>query len=171
MPQRLMVFSGLPGTGKSALAAATGRELHTPVFSKDYLEAALWRSGIPRELKSGWASYELLTTLAEGQLRLGQSAILDSVASTESIRQQWRELSIKHHASFVAIECVCSDEALHRARIESRQRGIPGWYELDWGEVERVRSYYAPWRTERLVVDSVRPLEENVAAVLAYLKK
>jgi len=68
------------------------------------------------------------------------------------------------------IECICSDEVAHRDRMKVRQRGIPGWHELDWSEVERVRSYYAPWDEERLILDAVNPLEENIAAALCYLR-
>jgi hypothetical protein len=27
---------------------------------------------------------------------------------------------------FVGVECVCSDERVHRERVEGRSRGIPG---------------------------------------------
>jgi predicted kinase len=172
MPSVLIIFSGLPGTGKSSLAEAAGRALGWPVFTKDRLEAALWRSGISRDVGrgSGWAGYELLTTLAEQQLRLGQAAILDSVAGREVIRRQWRELGVRSGANFRVVECVASNEILHRARLADRQRGIPGWYELDWAEVERVRSEYEPWSDERLTVDMVRPFDDNLARVLAYLR-
>jgi predicted kinase len=146
------------------------RTLNIPAFAKDRLEAALWRSGITRELNSGWAGYELLTVLAESQLRLRQSAILDCVLAKEDLRRRWRELAAQHGAGFFPIECVCSDEVVHRARLDGRQRGIPGWYELDWAEVERVRGYYEPWQTERLVVDSAREVEENFTAVMCYLR-
>ena len=73
-------------------------------------------------------------------------------------------------ANFRVIECICSDEALHRARLTGRQRGIPGWYELDWAEVERIRAEYEPWSDEHLTVDMVRPFDDNLAAVLAYLR-
>jgi SpoVK/Ycf46/Vps4 family AAA+-type ATPase len=43
---KLIIFSGLPGTGKSALAEAVGRELGIPVFAKDWLEATLLRSKV-----------------------------------------------------------------------------------------------------------------------------
>ena len=169
-PQRLGVFAGLPGTGKSSLAEAAGRALGYPVFAKDWLEAALWRSGIDRAQGSGTAGYELLGSLAAGQLRLGQSAILDSVAGFERLRQAWRALADESLAQFRAVECICSDEALHRSRLAGRQRGIPGWYELDWPEVERIREVYEAWTSERLVVDMVQPPADNLAAVLAYLK-
>jgi len=88
--QRLIVMAGLPGTGKSCIAEAVGRELSCPVYAKDWLEAARRRSGLAQTPETahllGYAGYELLMALAERQLRLGQSAILVSVASTTSIR-------------------------------------------------------------------------------------
>jgi hypothetical protein len=67
------------------------------------------------------------------------------------------------------IECSCSDEATQRDRMNVRQRGIPGRHELDWSEVERVKAYYVPWDEERLILDAVNSLEENIAAALRYL--
>jgi hypothetical protein len=50
-------------------------------------------------------------------------------------------------------------------------RGIPGWYELTWADVEGVRSRYEPWTDDRLVIDAVRPFDENVSSVLSYLRE
>lgn len=170
---QLIIFAGLPGTGKSSLAERVGRELNIPVFAKDWLEATLRRSGLqpgPTSTEGlGYAGYELLTTLARRQLMLGQSAILDSVASTPSIRGQWRALATEFHAAWRVVECVCSDVSIHRARLANRQRGIPGWSELTWAEVERVRSYYAAWDEEHLILDMVAPLAETIRAALSYL--
>lgn len=169
-PVALILIAGLPGTGKSTLAEGLGRALGCPVFGKDWLEAALWRSGVGREQGSGWATYELLTTLAECQLRLSQSAILDCVAGREALRRQWRGLAARLGAHFRPVECVCADLSLHQIRLTGRQRGIPGWYELDWADVERVRAGYEPWETERLVLDLASPAADNLAAALAYVK-
>ena len=166
----LILVSGLPGAGKSTLAEGLGRALGCPVFAKDWLEAALWRSGVQREQGSGWAGYELLTALAESQLRLGQSAILDCVAGREVLRRQWQALADQFQAGFRPVECVCADTALHQARLAVRQRGIPGWYELDWAEVERVRARYESWETERLVLDMAQPRAQNLQAALTYAK-
>jgi predicted kinase len=168
---KLIVFSGLPGTGKSMLAEAVGKILGIPVFAKDWLEATLIRSeliasNMPRPL--GSAGYELLTTLAERQLMLDQSVILDSVASTKSIREAWRQLAEQYHADYRVIECICSDESLHRARLKGRKRNIPGWHELEWSEVERVRGYYLPWEEERLVLDVIHSFNENFLKAKTY---
>ena len=170
---KLIIFSGLPGTGKSALAEAVGRELSIPVFAKDWLEATLLRSKlVPAETEKQLSSvgYELLTVLAKRQLSLNQSVILDSVASTESIRNTWRDLGKNYHADWRVIECICSDIAIHRARLEKRQRNIPGWHELEWSDVEFVRSYYAPWKEERLILDSLQAIDKNLTAALQYCR-
>jgi predicted kinase len=170
---RFIVLTGLPGTGKSQIAEALGRALAIPVFAKDWLEAALVRSGMgvndARPVPLGAIGYELLTTLAQRQLTLGQSVILDSVASTTTIRDHWRTLATTYGARWYVIECICSDVVLHQARLAGRQRQIPGWPELEWAEVERVAARYAPWHEPRLTLDAVNPLAMNVALALAFV--
>jgi predicted kinase len=168
---KLIIFSGLPGTGKSILAESLAKDLGIPVFAKDWLEATLVRSGLEStipERSLGFAGYELLTTLAERQLLLAQSVILDSVAATNSIRNTWRHLAEQYSAELYIIECICSDESLHRARLVGRRRNIPGWHELEWSEVERVKGYYALWAEERLVLDMVDQFEENLLKAKLY---
>lgn len=168
---KFIIFSGLPGTGKSRLAETIGRDLGIPVFAKDWLEAVLLRSGVETitDVKSlGFIGYELLTVLAERQCMLGQSVILDSVAGTRSIRDTWRQLSARYSAYQRVIECMCSDESLHRARLKDRKRNIPGWHELEWSEVERVKQYYLPWEGEHLVLDMVQPFDENLLKARKY---
>lgn len=171
--QQLIVMTGLPSTGKSSIAKAIGQELGMPVFAKDWLEAALRRCGFAQEpgtaQRLGYAAYELISALAEQQLRLGQSAVLDSVASTGSIRSAWRGLAATYSAGWYVIECVCTDPTLHRKRLLSRNRRIPDWPELEWSEVERVQSDYAPWQEEHLILDAIHPLGANIDRALQYV--
>ena len=61
---KLIVFSGLPGTGKTALAEELARKFGIPAFAKDWLEATLLRSKLsPTDPAKplGSAGYQLLT--------------------------------------------------------------------------------------------------------------
>ena len=168
---KLIVFSGLPATGKSMLAETLAKSMAFPVFAKDWIEASLLRSGLTStgtESRLGITGYDLLTTLAERQLILDQSVILDSVASTETIRTTWRQLAKRFNADWRVIECTCTDESLHRSRLQLRERRIPGWYELTWSDVLGVKERYVAWKEERLILDMVNPFGENLAKAKAY---
>ena len=71
----------------------------------------------------------------------------------------------------MVIESVCSDESVHRSRLGGRQRGIPGWHELEWSEVARVRKRFESWHDDRLVLDSVQPRGELLQSALAYVSE
>jgi predicted kinase len=100
---------------------------------------------------------------------LGQSVIFDCVVGTDGRRQRWAALAAEYSAHLCVIQCLCSDEALHRTRIKGRQRGIPGWRELTWENVEKTRANYTPWPGAALTLDAVNPLDQNTGRLLAYL--
>jgi predicted kinase len=166
-----IVMTGLPGTGKTSIGEAIARTLNIPIFAKDWLESSLRRASFDENCWQhfGYVGYELLTTLALRQLQLGQSVILDSVATTESIRKTWRDLAYSYQATWRVIECICSDEAAHQARLVTRQRGIPDWDELTWAQVIDVKTRFVTWHEPRLILDAVNPPENNIQRALAYV--
>jgi hypothetical protein len=63
-----------------------------------------------------------------------------------------------------------TDRELHRARLEGRERGIPGWHDAgNWANVERRLAEFPPWTGEVLTIDAVRPLSVNLATVRKYV--
>jgi predicted kinase len=83
--QKLIVLSGLPGSGKSALAEGLSRILSMPVFSVDPIEAAMWRGGLAKA-QTGIAAYGVAISLADEHLRLGHSVVIDAVNPVEASR-------------------------------------------------------------------------------------
>ena len=168
--QHIIVLAGLPGSGKSTLAEHLSRTLSLPVFSIDPIEAAMWRSGLVKS-QTGIAAYNVATALADEQLRLGHSVIIDAVNPVEAPRAAWRNVAAKYRAHLGIIECVCSDETIHRQRIEARIRGIEGMPEITWARVLERRAEYEAWTDARLVLDtSTQTPELLLAEALRYLR-
>jgi predicted kinase len=166
----LGIVSGLPGTGKSLVADALSDATRAPVLGRDVVGAALFRSGVTPLGDPDGVAFELLGRMAAEQLEVGSAAILDSVGGNEETRARWRALAETYDVRLVVIECVCSDERVHRDRIDGRKRGIPGWYELTWEHVERVRSRYEPWPQPRLVLNAIEPAENNIATAVRFVR-
>lgn len=166
----LIVMSGLPGAGKSTLAAHLARALAVPVLSVDPIEAALWQAGIDRAQPTGLAAYLVAETTADGLLDLGLSVLIDAVNDAPEARAQWHGLAARRAVPLRYIEVRCTDPTVHRARLEQRHRPIPGFTDPTWPQVEARRAAFDAWDGERLVLDSVQPVEANVERALTYLR-
>jgi len=168
--RRLVVLSGLPGTGKSTLAELLSRTLGHPVFSVDPIESAMVSSGVARSFETGLAAYRVSLTLAEMQLARGQGAIIDAVNAVEPAKDMWRGLARRFRIPLIAIECVLSVERLHRRRIAGRLRGLE-LPEPEWGDVERRRVEFTVWREGVLVVDGGEPKATRLRRALAWVRR
>lgn len=166
MNTSMIVVGGIPGTGKSTLAIALSKSMNIPVFSKDELEAAIARKGICSSKDMHGVGYEIMASLAKSQIANGNGAIFDFIASRSRVNDLWPQL-LKTDIKY--IECICSDENVHRERISSRNRNIEGWYELTWEDVLNIKSTYQSLRSQRLTIDSINNLTDNIERAQEYV--
>jgi predicted kinase len=162
-------MAGLPAAGKSAIAESIAGALSCAVLSVDPVEAAMWRAGVGRDQPTGLAAYVVVEALAAEQLKLGHDVIIDAVNGVEPAREQWRQLAPRTGSALRFIEVRCSDEAEHRRRLEARNRPIEGFYEPSWDSVQERRAGFTDWPDERLVLDSMTPLADNLRLALDHL--
>ena len=84
---------------------------------------------------SGPEGYLAARDLAEDNLRIGLTVIVDSVNPLPITRDYWRETAARLTVELVEIEVVCSDRSQHRVRVESRVTDIPGLVLPTWQQV------------------------------------
>jgi len=168
-------MAGLPGSGKSTVADAIAEQLRVPVVSVDPLESAILRSGIDDDQPTGLAAYLVAETIAEAVLRSGPGVIVDAVNAVAPARDQWVLLGERLGTEVRFIETVCSDTAVHRARLEERRRDLAHIAEPTWHAVEQRLDEYASWSgvadaCPRLTLDTVTDLDLLVREAIAFLR-
>lgn len=167
-------MAGLPGTGKSTIASVLGNRLGLAVISVDPIESAILSAGISADEPTGLAAYLVAEAIAEDALANGQSIIVDAVNAVLPAREQWTGLAKKHGEQLRFLEVVCSDPAVHRARLEERGRNLAHITEPSWHAVEQSLEEYAEWTGEsalvdRITLDSMEPVGASVDRALAFL--
>jgi predicted kinase len=166
---KLIVMSGLPGSGKSTLSESIAGHLQLPVLSVDPIESAIIKSGIAKSFETGYAAYLVAETLAVEQIKLGNSVVIDAVNAEDEAKQVWIDCASRLHIPLVVIECVLKDEELHRKRIESRSRGLYGFDEITWERVENRRKTYTPWKREFISIEMSDDIDKKLSLALDYI--
>ncbi|SCG47954.1 AAA family ATPase [Micromonospora coxensis] len=164
----LVAFAGLPGVGKSTLAGRVGAALGAPVLPVDPVERALARYGLVGDVP-GMAAYAAVAGLAEVQLGLGLSVVVDAVNPVASARGLWHDLAERTGVPLRMIEVHCGDEAEHRRRVEARLPAEPDPFTPTWEQTLTRRAGYQPIIGPRLVVDTTVDLDP-LPAILSYLR-
>jgi predicted kinase len=164
----LILFAGMPGSGKTTLARMVSRRLKIPAFAKDRAQRILRDHHLAPEHSGD--GYYIILDLADEQLSLGLSVILDATFPLDHFRTVASEIAARHKAKFCAIYCTCSDENVWRERMNHRVQYVPGWKPVGWSDVERMQEYYQPWNDNALLVDSMDTPEHNLPIVLEYIQ-
>jgi predicted kinase len=159
----LIVFGGLPGTGKTTIARELARQLGAVHLRIDSIEQAL------RDYRAGRhslddAGYRVAYMVAADNLSVGRMVIADSVNPLTVTRDAWVAVAKRTRTRVVEVEVLCSDPDEHRRRIENRVTDIPGLRLPTWQET--VSREYHPWDRKHLVVDTARQSVEQSVQML-----
>jgi len=150
-PARLIVFSGLPGAGKTTLARDVAARLGAVFLRVDVIEQAIL-GALPGDVELGAAGYAVAHGLAESNLSLGARVVADCVNPSQLSRAVWRAVAQRASTAILEVEVVCTDRVEHRRRLEQRRADIAGHQLPTWEDVERLS--YEAWTEPHLVIDT-----------------
>ena len=162
----LVIFSGLPGTGKSTLANKLARELQWPLLCiDDVIGEVPENAGV-----EFWDSrVAVLLDLIETQLELGLDVIADSVFMNMD-RYHAQELARKYQARFLPIYIFVSDEEVWKERVNTRSDQMNDKDVATWERIQHQRERFREWEPNTaLFIDSLHPVDENFQRVLDFV--
>ena len=164
----LVIFSGLPGTGKSTLADKLARKLRWPLLRIDDVIG-----NVPKDVGIAfWDSkVDILLDLVETQLKLGLDVIVDSVFMNMD-RHHAQELARKYGVRFLPIYVFVSDDKVWEERVTARYNELNNKDVATWERIQHQRERFRAWEPQTaLFVDSVNALDQNYAKVLDFVTK
>jgi len=145
----LLIFGGLPASGKSTISKRVAHELSAAYIRVDTIEQTLKDVGFNNVHSEG---YELAYKIAADNLSLGLSVVADSVNSIEITRGTWRTIGEMAKVPVLEIEIVCSDQEEHKRRVETRVVDIEQSTRVTWNDV--LTRDYEPWLKANIVIDT-----------------
>lgn len=171
----LILMIGVAGTGKTTLA----NEILTR-FPAVYLDNNLIVDAFFPETRHGRDYqrlrpnfYRALYAIAEANLRVGNSVLLDVPHVKEIQIPSWRRfikrLAKRTNSRPIFIRCLCSEEVL-RSRLQSRGERRDQWKLQHWREFLTEQPIDVRIRTRHLDLDTENPVAGNARAAIAYIR-
>jgi predicted kinase len=127
----VILILGLPGAGKTTLATKLSHELNLPLVVKDDLKVILldaygWKDR-ENSMQAGSASYKLMDYFIEGQIKHGNSLIVESTFDPkydDARFQSWQE---KYGVRYVQVYCYADADTIRqyfKERASSNNRHV-----------------------------------------------
>jgi predicted kinase len=158
----LIIFGGLPGSGKSTIAQLLVQKRPATYLRIDAIEHAIITSHGQEDV--GPTGYMVAHELAKSNLALGMPVVADSVNPLEITRLAWREVARSMTSLFIEVEVVCSDATEHQRRVSTRKPDIAGFNLPSWETV--VSRRYEPWKSSQLVIDTALTTADVAAELI-----
>lgn len=162
----LVMMAGLPGTGKSTVAASLVEKLAAMVLSKDIIRAALFG---PKHVEYSPEQDDFcLGIMLETAAYLfrkypAQIVILDGrTFSRVEHRQRVIDFALQQSVPLKIVECVCSEQTALARIAADAVRGIHPAGDRNAELYHRVRAHFEPIAEPKLTIDTDLPLPASL---------
>ncbi len=166
MTQALVIFSGLPGVGKTTLAHRLARTLQWTLLKiDDVIGEVPENPGI-----EFWDSkVDVLLDVLNTQLELGLDVIVDSVFMNMD-RQHAQKLAEKYNVRFLPIYVFLSDDKVWQERVTKRLNELNDQDVATWERIQHQREHFASWEKDTaLFIDSIDSVEQNFGRIMEFV--
>ncbi|QJI37126.1 AAA family ATPase [Pseudomonas sp. ADAK13] len=159
----LIVFSGLPGTGKTTTASDLATRTSAVYLRIDTIEQSIRNSGAVAQ-DVGRSGYMVANELALSILRFGSTEIVDCVNPVIESRKAWSDIAARSGAPLVNIQVICSDKHEHQRRLETRKIDIPKLTPPTWQSV--LDQEYEAWENALFTIDTTLTSPAKAVAMI-----
>jgi predicted kinase len=171
----LILIMGVAGSGKSTLSREILKRLPAVYLDNNHIADAFFpetRNGLRyQKLRPGF--YKALYTIAEANLKIGNTVLLDVPHIKEVQTRAWRDfikaLVKRTGAKLIVIRCLCAEQSLY-ARIRARGEQRDNWKLNHWEEFLAQEPIRASIPFRHLEIDTDKKLSGNVSAALRYIR-
>jgi len=138
---KLIILSGLPGTGKTTLAKLLAKKLSLVYLRLDCIETPYNTSNSNASING--EGYYAMINLAKENLQLNQNVILDSVNPLHVTRRMFTLLGEETKSDIFQFEIKIKDKLTHKKRVENRLPDISNHQVPKWNSV--LNHEYEEW--------------------------
>ena len=167
---------GVAATGKTTLSREIARRVSAVYLDNNYIADAFFprtRNG-PEYDRLRPKLYRALYTIAEENLKLGNTVLLDVPHVKDVQKKQWRtfitRLARKTGAKMIVVRCLCSERTLYR-RIRSRGEPRDRWKTDHWKEFLKNEPIDIRIPFKHLDINTENALSKNLRDALSYILK
>ncbi|HBY60260.1 MAG TPA: hypothetical protein DEH78_10580 [Solibacterales bacterium] len=169
----MVVFAGLPGTGKSTLAAEVARRVDGIVLNKDTVRGALFPEPYT-EYSTLQDDFTLFLMLQAAGYLFERHPALPILIDGRTFSQRY-QLSIavegakRMNQAWYVIECVCREETARRRLEADAARGTHPAKNRNYDLYAQVKAQFEPIPEPKLVVDTEGAVEACAEAAVGFL--
>lgn len=160
----LVVFCGVPGSGKSYLARRLQPRLAALIVESDHIRHVLFPAPCYTAVENGRV-YTVCHDLIARRLGQRQSVIFDATNLLEQGRRRLSAIALRSGARFVLVHTVAPD-AVIRQRIQHRGDAA-NHSDADIAVYEALRQTEQPIRHQHIVIDTTQDCEQAIARILS----
>lgn len=169
----LVLMAGLPGAGKTTLAAELGRALQWTILDKDWIKLSFLQaqSGMSED-EVGRITYELLFKIAEDILvRQKLSVILDTSARYEFILEKALHLARAAGGQMKTIWCRVSSERRRERLTERITNSLPHPFmgPIETADIEDDLNFFKHLPDDKIIVETHFSSDDCLGKAIAYL--